>query len=1196
MSEVELRITADLDEATRNVSGFRKQYQELVKSIEKPLRQIDGLQKTQESAKSAAAEFFAARGKVDSLRDALAKVRGPSDALGKSLNAAQKQIDSASSAIERQKRKLDEQRLAVQQARTAYDALRASMAQGGATKAEVAGAKSGLNGALAELERQRIALREQRSQLADSRRSVKELGEAYRQASEPVRLIERDLRNAEHALGSTSRAFEFQKSRVREQRAELKSAGVDYRNLAAEQKRLQAELSQGMQAGARGQALQAATKDLGVERYRLVSAELTRLRGQYDLLRSSGTLTGRELVIAQQTLATRIRETRRELAGMAGDQSRIGRSGGLMNVAAVAGAGYSAVNALRAYTDITDSAKKMDAQLRLVTSSQEEFNRAQADTFGIAQANQAPVEEIVSTYARLVPALDEIGRKGDAAKVVDALTKALRINGSTTAESASTLLQFSQAMASGVLRGEEFNSIAEAAPPLLRALASGLNVPTGALRGMAAEGLLTAEVITDLVVKALPDLTEAASKLPDTVDGALTRLRNDLLKSFGQGDTSGLIEAITQLRTLLTDPQTVQGLTDLAAGMATLAGWAVTLAAEFSAFAKELAYSAAQASGNLDELTKLEETLKRVKQARDGGSLIGRPTATFFMDNTQLDAWIKELEGKIDAMNARIAGMTLEAYRKARESTTAQTESQQAAAQEQEQIENERYAGYSRYVSEMKSKQDEAVAHAEKALKAMTSAEKKASKKKAQLDTQKRYSDALKALQGSGSGPGTFIDAMAYKNAANQALRAGDLQGAKDNAQAALKVLQDLAEAGANTYGFAGFIKSLKAIEDQADQINVDKAQSGLDQAKQKAVDLKELLESIKTTTISVKMDDEALAKARDQINALVALAGGNTVLPVEVRNPAASNTSATRTPAQQVPSSAGQTQQSPGAPRTSSGTNTGLPTVPVDIAPQGIRQDGPNIWTNLPPVPVDVLPKGIRQDGENSFTNMPAVPVDVLPKGIRQDGENSFTNLPAVPVDVLPKGIRQDGDNSFTNLPPVDVELQVDQEASNQVQQQLAALAQSLKRELVIPVTPVTSAGGTPSEATPPGFASGGLINGPGTGTSDSILARLSNGEFVMRAAAVKHYGSRLLQQINTRQLPKFADGGLVSSALAPAVPMMASSLATTVEAAQGPDLSDWGRVALDLGSHGSYEVLAKRPAVDSLRRLRMKFGGTNS
>lgn len=1069
MSDVELRLTANTESAEKGIAGLSKEFQALVKSIQKPLGQIDALQKTTETAKKASAEFFAAKRRVDELKTAIAA------------------------------------------------------------------------------------------------------------AGQPVKSLDRDLVRAERALSSATRAFELQKNRVREQRNELKAAGVDYRNLAAEQKRLQSSLTQGMQAGARGQSIQAATKDLGVERFRLVSAELTRLRGQYDLLRSSGTLTGRELVIAQQTLANRIRETRRELTGMASDQSRIGRPGGLMNVAAVAGAGYSAVNALRAYTSITDSAKKMDAQLKLVTSTQQEFNRAQADTFGIAQANQAPVEEIVSTYARLVPALDEIGRKGDAAKVVDALTKALRINGSTTAESASTLLQFSQAMASGVLRGEEFNSIAEAAPPLLRALSSGLNVPTGALRGMAAEGLLTAEVITDLVVKALPDLTEAASKLPDTVDGALTRLRNDLLKSFGQGDTSGLIEAITQLRTLLTDSQTVQGLTDLAAGMATLAGWAVTLAAEFSAFAKELALAAAQASGNLDELTKLEEQLKRVKQARDGGSLIGRPTATFFMDNTQLDAWIKELEDKIEAKNARIAGMTLEAYRKAKESATANTEAQQAAAQEQEQIENERYAGYSRYISEMKSKQDEAVSNAEKSLKAMTAAEKKASKdledaKKAQLDTQKRYSDALAQLQSGNGSAASFTGAMSLKNSANQALRAGDLEGAKANAQAALKMLQELANAGANTYGFTGFIQSLKAIEDQADQINVDKARDSLEEVKQKTVDLKELLDSVKTTTISVKMDEEALTKAREQINALVALAGGNTVLPVEVRNPAASNQNSARPPAQppaqQAPPTAGQTQQSSGALRSTTGATPGLPAVPVDIAPQGIRQDGPNSWTNLPPVSVDVLPKGIRQDGDNSFTN-----------------------LPAVPVDVLPKGIRQDGDNSFTNLPPVDVELQVDQEASTQVQQQLTALAQSLKRELVIPVTPVTGAGNASAAAAPPRFASGGLISGPGSGTSDSILARLSNGEFVMRATAVKHYGAQLLQQINTRQLPRFAEGGLVSSSLTPAVPVMARNLESKLQESRPLDLQDWGRAVLE-GSGGSYEVIMRRSAFDELGRLSRKFG----
>ena len=59
--------------------------------------------------------------------------------------------------------------------------------------------------------------------------------------------------------------------------------------------------------------------------------------------------------------------------------------------------------------------------------------------------------------------------------------------------------------------------------------------------------------------------------------------------------------------------------------------------------------------------------------------------------------------------------------------------------------------------------------------------------------------------------------------------------------------------------------------------------------------------------------------------------------------------------------------------------------------------------------------------------------------------------------------------------------------------------------------------------------FARGGRIRGPGSGTSDSILARLSNGEFVIKAAAVDHYGAGLLSRINSMQIPRFATGGMV-------------------------------------------------------------------
>ncbi|WP_293765805.1 tape measure protein [uncultured Aquitalea sp.] len=84
---------------------------------------------------------------------------------------------------------------------------------------------------------------------------------------------------------------------------------------------------------------------------------------------------------------------------------------------------------------------------------------------------------------------------------------------------------------------------------------------------------------------------------------------------------------------------------------------------------------------------------------------------------------------------------------------------------------------------------------------------------------------------------------------------------------------------------------------------------------------------------------------------------------------------------------------------------------------------------------------------------------------------------------------------------------------------------------------------------------AEGGAIQGPGTGTSDSILSWLSNGEFVVKAAATQYYGPELLHAINQRRLPRFAQGGMAGSlpAVSRAVSAMPSLQADTSSAA-GP------------------------------------------
>lgn len=72
---------------------------------------------------------------------------------------------------------------------------------------------------------------------------------------------------------------------------------------------------------------------------------------------------------------------------------------------------------------------------------------------------------------------------------------------------------------------------------------------------------------------------------------------------------------------------------------------------------------------------------------------------------------------------------------------------------------------------------------------------------------------------------------------------------------------------------------------------------------------------------------------------------------------------------------------------------------------------------------------------------------------------------------------------------------------------------------------------------------ATGGYIQGPGTATSDSIPARLSDGEYVVRAAAVSHYGVDFLHALNATRLRKFAEGGLVSPLHLPSLPPVTAS-----------------------------------------------------
>lgn len=656
--------------------------------------------------------------------------------------------------------------------------------------------------------------------------------------------------------------------------------------------------------------------------------------------------------------------------------------------------------AIRGIANAADSYNLMNARLKLATSSQEEFNTAQTELRKIAIATQTPLESLATLYQRISRPLKEAGRsQKDILAVTEAVATSFRVSGASAQEAENGVIQFAQALGAGALRGDEFNSVAEQAPRLMQALADSLGVPIGALKDMAAQGLLTADVVTSALVEQLDTLRTEAESLPETVGGAMTALTDRWNEAIGQADMTPLIEAIKSLGDTLSDPVVVDNLVRLASALATLAGTAVDGASEFVDLGKRIAFVAANASGMVTELDKIDQQIADIDRSISGTGLNSTLAGMWFSED--------ELRAKREALVAFRAAIIEQQTGMTAELQAASRAAADAADAEREQEIKARNT----YIAELKTQQDRMVKAAEQAGKDLVAAEKKANSelekvRTKRLDIEKRYQDAIAGMNAGGEA--SYGAAQALKVGARQALRAGDVEGAQAQAQAALKMLQDLAAAGENTYGFAGFIGELRDIELAANDIEQSRAEQKIADIKQEMLNLKSAAAELEDMPVSVKMDDAALQAVQAQLDKLASK---------EI------------------------------------------------IVKVGAQYDFSQPYTLQDPGPA------------------------------------------------------------------------------------------------------------------PQKFATGGMIRGPGTGTSDSIPALLSNGEYVIRAAAVRKLGKNALDLLNRGiPIPRFADGGLVGA----------------VSSMQAAGPQNLGTLDISLGGE-TFQVFANAPQADQLRVAAKKFGRTH-
>ena len=234
-------------------------------------------------------------------------------------------------------------------------------------------------------------------------------------------------------------------------------------------------------------------------------------------------------------------------------------------------AGFATLAGAVALIGAADELNTLNARIKLVTGSTEEYNRAQVALFDLAQRTRSSLGETIGLYTRIAQATKDAGVGQEVLLgVVETINQAVQLSGASTQAAEAALVQLGQGLASGTLRGEELNSILEQTPALADAIAKGLGITRGELRKYGEEGKLTAESVIKALQQQRDSVAQQFAELPLTVGQSVTLLKNASLQLLGvfndsTGATAGLASVIKDLADFLQSDAVIGSVIEFAA-------------------------------------------------------------------------------------------------------------------------------------------------------------------------------------------------------------------------------------------------------------------------------------------------------------------------------------------------------------------------------------------------------------------------------------------------------------------------------------------------------------------------------------------------------------------------------------------------------------------------------------------------------
>ena len=203
-----------------------------------------------------------------------------------------------------------------------------------------------------------------------------------------------------------------------------------------------------------------------------------------------------------------------------------GLAGGAMGLVGA----YAGMSGIKKMMGLSDSMSQINARLNMINDGHQELNELQGMIFASAQRSQAGFMETADVVSKLAQKTKGVfASNAETIAFAETLNKSFVIAGTSQQEMASASLQLTQALGAGALRGDELNSIFEAAPNLIQTIADYMEVDIGKIRELAGEGKITAGIVKNALLGAAGSINDQFEKMPMTWAQVWTGITNRLI-------------------------------------------------------------------------------------------------------------------------------------------------------------------------------------------------------------------------------------------------------------------------------------------------------------------------------------------------------------------------------------------------------------------------------------------------------------------------------------------------------------------------------------------------------------------------------------------------------------------------------------------------------------------------------------------